>query len=107
MTVKKNETIEYIINRIPSEYIKHPTRMNQRKLIKLIINEYSKVIYDTIVSDRKFVITNIGRFEPVNFRIGAKINPFTAKPVVGRIIKRIKFVPSIKLRNRVKELLCR
>lgn len=103
MKAQKYRIVEHIIERIPKEYIKGVSKMNQRKLIKFIIDENNQFIFDSLVNGSKFIITNIGRLCPVKFKIGAKINPFTGKPVLARESKRIKFTPSIKLRNKLRE----
>ena len=103
MKAQKYRIVEHIIERVPKEYIKKVSKMNQRKLIKFIIDEYTEFIFNSLVTGSKFVITNIGRLSPVKFKIGAKINPFTGKPVVARDSTRIKFTPSIKLRNKLRE----
>lgn len=103
MDNQKHRIVEDIIKRIPKEYTKKVSKMNQRKLIKFIIDEYTTFIFNTLISGGKFVIMNIGRLSPVKFKIGAKLNPFTGRPVLAKDSIRIKFTPSIKLRNKLKE----
>ena len=103
MKGQKHEIVEQILSEIPKEYVKNISKMNQRKLIKFIIDGYCRFIYNKLVSGKKFVILNIGRLALVDFRIGAKMNPFTGKPVKARLSKRIKFTPSIKLRKNIRK----
>jgi len=103
MKAQKHRLVEHIMKSIPDEYIKKPSKMNQRKLIKFIIDRYSEYIFDTLITNNKFVITNIGRLAAVKFKVGAKLNPFTGKQVIARDSRRIKFTPSIKIRNKLKE----
>jgi len=103
MDTQKNRIVEDIIDRIPKEYTCRVSRMNQRKLIKFIIDEYTNFIFNTLINGGKFVIMNIGRLSPVKIKIGAKLNQFTGKQVLARDSVRIKFTPSIKLRNKLKE----
>jgi len=103
MKAQKYRIVEQIIDDIPSEYINGVSKMNQRKLIRFIIDKYIEFMFDSLINGSKFVITNIGRLTPVKFKIGAKINPFTGKPVIARDSRRIKFTPSIKLQEQIRE----
>ena len=103
MKPQKQRLVEHIINLIPAKYVKKTNRMNQRKLIKFIIDRYTEFIFDTLTKDEKFIILNVGSLEAVDFKIGEKPNPFTGNLVMARDSKRIKFTPSIKIRNKLKE----
>lgn len=103
MKTQKDKIVESILNTIPNELIKSISKMNQRKLVKLIIDKYGEFISDTLVTNKKFIIPKVGKLSPVRYKIGAKLNSFTGKPIIAREGRRIKFTHSVKLRNKLKE----
>jgi len=99
MRGQKEVAVEYIIDQIPVELLRNPNRMNVRKIIRIMIDAYTEHMFNVLVNGGKVVIVNIGRLYPVNFRIGAKNNPFTGEQITAKTIKRIKFLPSTKIKN--------
>ena len=94
MKAQKHNTIEYIINKLDTRLVDPISRMDQRKVIKSVINEYIEYMFNELINNRKFVIRNVGTLIPTDLKIGKKYNHFTDAEVEERYIKRIRFKPS-------------
>jgi nucleoid DNA-binding protein len=97
------EPAKYIVNQLDAGVFKVKNKKQRLKLIKLIIEQYAEFIQSKLVKNEAMVITNVGRLTPMDYHIGAKNNPFTGEWMEAREVKRIKFIPSIILKRKLKE----
>lgn len=98
------DSIDYINNKLPKDVFIVGNKSQRRKLIKLIIEEYVKFIFNKLVMGNKVVITNVGKLVPLDFNLGAKNNPFTGEFMEAQTVRRIKFISSVVLKNKIKEV---
>lgn len=103
MSTQKIDAVEYILGNIPRELFRNPNRMNQRKIIRIIIDSYTKYIFNKLINYHSFILRGIGTLVPTDLKIGAKFNQFTGNPVAPVTIKRIRFIPSDKIKNELRK----
>ncbi|MDD4804798.1 MAG: HU family DNA-binding protein [Candidatus Pacebacteria bacterium] len=96
------DSAKFIVDTVIPDLFKTKNKAQRLKLVKLIIEVYVDYIGEKLVNGEQVVLTNVGKLIPLDFNIGAKNNPFTGEFMQKQTVKRIKFIPSVNLKRRLR-----